>query len=144
MVLRNLRMATMKPHAGESHTPTLIIFYGSTAAQTKVMRPKQVAMTVGTAPSTNAASQFHGSGEARVVSVGLANSVTLTIRERRHDHALLRNIGEGTSGRSSAPVPSGFPRPHRPGEAAPGKTGATGRDRPPENTPVRNAYGVFW
>ena len=53
-------------------------------------------MTVGTAPSTNATSQFHGSGEARVVSVGLANSVTLTIRERRHDHALLRNIGEGT------------------------------------------------
>lgn len=96
-------------------------------------------MTVGTAPSTNAASQFHGSGEARVVSVGLANSVTLTIRERRHDHALLRNIGEGTAGRSSAPVPSGFPRPRYPG-----KTGPTVRDRPPENTPVRNAYGVFW
>ncbi|GGO18884.1 hypothetical protein GCM10010980_17490 [Corynebacterium marinum] len=77
----------------------------------------------GTAPSTNAASQFHGSGEARVVSVGLAKSATLAIRERRRDHAVLQNIGEDTAGRSSAPVPSGFPRPRYPGEDWPNGPG---------------------
>ena len=34
----------------------------------------------GTMPSTNASSQFHGSGGARVAAVGLANTVTLPTR----------------------------------------------------------------